>query len=271
MSPLYWDCVRDCLPWRSGRTPWIVAELSCNHAGSLERAHRLIDVAADCGADAVKLQTYRPADLARRRGHLSLEGTPWAGRNLEDLYIEARTPWEWHPELFDHARERGLIAFSSAFDPEAVRFLAGLGAPCIKVSGFEHQDADILEAIATAGLPAIVSVPRGGNIPIAIPKKRLALLSVINEYPTDATGAISRSEFRRLAGAADAIGWSDHTVCEGVVRSAVALGAEIFELHLMLNGSDYERPPLDAHHSWEPDHFRSAVLVIRDTARMMTA
>lgn len=258
------------LPWRSGRIPWIVAELSCNHAGSLERAHRLIDAAADCGADAIKLQTYRPAELARRRGGVSLGATPWVGRSLEELYIEAWTAWEWHPGLFEHARRRGMVAFSSAFSPDAVRFLALLGVPCIKVSGFEHQDADILEEIAALGLPAIVSVPRGGNIPVAIPKDQLALLSVINEYPTRPMGSVSRSELRRLAYAADAVGWSDHTVCESVICSAVALGAEILELHLMLNESDYERPPLDAGHSWKPDDFRRVVHVIRDVARMVT-
>lgn len=258
------------LPWRTGRRPWIVAELSCNHAGSLDRAHRLIDAAADCGADAVKLQTYRPKDLARRRDRISLEHTAWAGRSLEDLYTEAQTPWEWHEELFGHARRRGLVGFSSAFSPEAVRFLADLHVPCVKVSGFEHQDADILEEIVATGLPAIVSIPRGANIPMAIPRDRLALLSVINEYPTQEIQALSRSEFRRLAAAADAIGWSDHTAREGVISSAVALGAEILELHLMLDEWDYESPPLDAEHSWKPSEFHQAVLVVRDLSRMVT-
>ena len=142
-------------------SPFIIAEMSGNHNQSLDRAMELVEVAADSGAHAVKFQTYTAEtmtlDISEGDFLISDPKSLWHGRNLYDLYDEAHTPWEWHEELFDHAKSLGMIPFSSPFDKTSVDFLESLGVPCYKVASFECTDLPLVSYIASKGKPMIIS------------------------------------------------------------------------------------------------------------------
>ncbi|HMB81258.1 MAG TPA: N-acetylneuraminate synthase family protein, partial [Vicinamibacterales bacterium] len=143
----------------TGHPTYIVAEISANHGGSLDRALELVRAAHAAGADAIKLQTYTadtltldsPADLFR------VEGTLWSGRTLHELYTEAHTPWEWHQPIRELARELELDCFSTPFDATAVDFLETLDMPAYKIASFEIVDIPLLTRIAGTGKPVIMS------------------------------------------------------------------------------------------------------------------
>lgn len=247
-----------------GHPVFIVAELSANHMGSLDKAHALIDAAHKGGADAIKLQTYRPVELAILRGD-GMAPAPWSGRTLRDLYEDAQTPWAWHRELFDHAKSLGMEAFSSTFSKEATRFLVELGVPAIKVSAFESGDRDIMASLEGSAVPVIISIPPG-RIPVLpnVAVERLAALHCVSEYPAPCGGlgkGLDRVGWFDVA----AVGLSDHTVCMLNPVIAVAKGANIIEVHLMLEAESYVTPPLDALHSWTPRGLKAMVNAIRHT------
>ncbi len=145
----------------SSEPPFIIAELSGNHGGSLQRALETVDAVAEAGADAIKLQTYTAdtmtLDVDDSRFRIADPGSLWTGRHLHELYHEAHTPWEWHGELFDRARAREIIPFSSPFDVTAVSFLVELDVPCLKIASFEITDLPLIRCAAETGLPLIVS------------------------------------------------------------------------------------------------------------------
>ena len=141
--------------------PFIIAELSGNHNGSIDRALNLVRSAAESGAHAIKLQTYR-ADtitLNARFGlfEISDKNSLWYGRNLYELYEEAHTPWEWHREIFDLANELGMLAFSSPFDETAVDYLESLNVPAYKIASFESNHFPLLKKVAQTGKPILIS------------------------------------------------------------------------------------------------------------------
>ena len=144
-----------------GHPPFVIAEMSGNHGQSLERALQIVDAAAASGVDAVKLQTYTAdtmtLDLAEGPFLIDDPDSLWSGRTLYDLYDEAHTPWDWHAQIFDHCKARGLICFSTPFDFTAVEFLETLGVPAYKIASFENTDLPLLRAIAATGKPVIMS------------------------------------------------------------------------------------------------------------------
>ena len=250
--------------------PFVIAELSGNHNGRIERAMALIDAAAAAGADAVKLQTYT-ADtitLDHRGPGFVIEDGLWAGRTLHDLYSEAFTPFDWHAALFAHARSLGLIAFSSPFDETAVELLEGLDAPAFKIASFEAVDLPLVRRAARSGRPLIIST--GMTSPAEIGEvvqaareagAPVALLHCVSAYPARFEDANLRMIPRLAADFGCVTGLSDHTPGTAAAVAGVALGACIIEKHFTLRRSDGGP---DAAFSLEPDELSALVQDCRD-------
>jgi N-acetylneuraminate synthase len=227
--------------------PFLVAELSANHGGHLAQALALLDAAKGCGVDAVKLQTYRPdtITLASDLPDFRIEGGPWDGRTLYDLYEEAHTPWEWHGELFERARRLGLTIFSSPFDTTAIDFLEDLGCPAYKIASFEAVDLPLVRYAAATGKPLIISTGMANaeeisevvNAAIGSGCRALSLLHCVSGYPAPAedynlvTIRDLREQYRVP------IGLSDHTLGNASAIASIALGASIVEKHFTLDRS----------------------------------
>lgn len=251
---------------------FIVAELSANHGQRRDVALRTIDAAADAGADAIKLQTYTPDTLTLKSSaeHFVVKSkNEWAGRTLHDLYAEAMTPWEWHAELIEAARARGLECFSTPFDATAVVFLEKLGVPCHKVASFELNDLPLVETIARTGKPMILSTGMASlaDIEAALATCRdagnddLALLRCVSCYPARPETMDLRS-FEVLRALGVVLGLSDHTRDATVAIASVALGAKIIEKHFIV---DRSLGGPDAFFSLEPSELKELVRVVRST------
>jgi N-acetylneuraminate synthase len=246
--------------------PLVIAELSGNHNQSLERALRLIDAAADCGAEAVKLQTYT-ADtitIAHDGPGFRIENGLWAGRTLHELYGEACTPYDWHDALFAHARARGLICFSSPFDDTAVDLLQSLDAPAYKIASFEAVDLPLIRRAAATGKPLIISTGMtspeeiGEALAAAMDAGEggVALLHCVSTYPARYADANLRAIPRLAADYGAIVGLSDHTPGTATAVTAIALGAAIIEKHFTLDRADGGP---DAAFSLEPEELRRLV------------
>ena len=254
-----------------GHPTFIIAEMSANHGGKLEHAVRVIEAAKECGADAVKIQTYTPDTLTIPCSKPDFQigkDSLWAGRTLYDLYAEAFTPWEWQPRLKEVADDLGIICFSTPFDPKAVDFLENLNMPAHKIASFELVDTPLVEYIARTGKPAIMSTGMASleEIDIAVKaffatgNRQLALLKCTSAYPA-APEEMNLCTIPHLAEAFGVpAGLSDHTMGTAVPVAAVALGACIVEKHFCLSRS--EGGP-DSAFSMEPDDLRQLVKDIR--------
>ncbi|NLP83942.1 pseudaminic acid synthase [Microbacterium sp. CFH 90308] len=257
--------------------PFIIAEVSGNHGGDLSRALAIIDAAADAGADAVKFQTYTAdtitIDVDTPPFRVSDEHGLWGGRTLYDLYTEAHTPWDWHRPMFERARQRALIPFSSPFDRTAVELLEGLDAPLYKIASLEVGDTELLRTVAATGKPVILS-NGATNLPElaeAVATLRdagaqdIVVLSCVSSYPADPREANVRS-IPTLRDALEVqVGFSDHSAGIGAAVAAVAFGATVVEKHLTLSRAD---GGVDAAFSLEPDEF---ALLTRESRRAWDA
>lgn len=233
-------------PIDGAHPPWIVAELSANHLGRLERALAIVDAAADAGCDALKLQSFTPATMTIDSAGpgFAIAAGPWAGRTLWDLYDEAHTPWAWHPALFARGRARGLTVFSTPFDVDAVARLEELGAPAYKIASFELGDLELIAAAAATGKPVILSTGMASDAEVeaAVATARrhgdgsVIVLHCVSGYPTPPEDSNLR-RLDHLAGLA-VVGLSDHTLGATVAIAAVARGACAIEKHLTLARAD---------------------------------
>jgi len=254
-----------------GNRVFIIAELSANHNQQFDIAAESIRAIKDCGADAVKLQTYTPDTLtidSDKEYFKIQQGTIWDGTTLYKLYQKAYTPWEWQPKLKKIAEEIGLVCFSSPFDKSAVDFLEKMNVPAYKIASFEIVDIPLIEYAASKGKPMIIStgIANEEEIQDAINachrsgNQNIALLKCTSEYPAKIENANLNSipylqkKFNTI------VGLSDHTTGTTVPIAAVALGARIIEKHFII---DKKMGGPDSAFSLEPDQFKKMVDEIR--------
>jgi pseudaminic acid synthase len=231
-----------------GYPPYVIAEMSGNHNGSLERAKELVRVAKRAGADAVKLQTYTADTITiqSERPEFIVQEGMWKGRQLYELYQEAHTPWAWHKELFELGAEIGIAVFSSPFDPTAVALLEELNAPAFKIASAEIVDWGLMELVASKGKPVIVSTGMANDQEISEAvevlrsngAKDLIVLHCNSGYPTP----LSDANLARIPYMADKfqslIGFSDHTLGITAASVATSLGCAMFEKHFTTSRED---------------------------------
>jgi len=254
-----------------GEPPYIVAEMSGNHNGEIARALALIDAAKAAGADAVKLQTYTADTITIDYDgpEFRVHGGLWDGRRLYELYQEAHTPWDWHAELFAHARKIGIDIFSSPFDPTAVELLESLDAPAYKIASFELIDIPLIEKCARTGKPLVMSTglasPQEITEAVAAAKAAgsggVILLHCTSAYPAPMADMNLRT-LQHLAQQHDVVvGLSDHTLGVTASIAAVALGACFIEKHFTLSRAE---GGVDSDFSLEPHELERLVKESRD-------
>jgi len=254
----------------TGYPPYVIAELSGNHNGDIQRAFKLIEIAKRAGADAVKLQTYTADTITIDHDGpgFTIKGGLWDGRRLHELYREAATPWEWHPALFDYAKKVGITCFSSPFDPSAIDLLEKLKAPAYKIASFEIVDTPLIRYAAKTGKPLVISTGMAEDSEIEDATNAakssggggIALLHCTSAYPAPVEEA-NLMRIPALAARYDCpIGLSDHTLGTEVAIAAVALGAAIIEKHVTLARADGGP---DAAFSLEPHELSALVQGVR--------
>ena len=252
-----------------GSKPFIIAEMSGNHNGSIARALELVDAAADAGADAVKLQTYTADTLTLNIKSdefvISDKNSLWCGKSLYELYSEASTPWEWHSEIMAHASKRGLICFSSPFDNSSVDFLESLGVSAYKIASAEIIDHGLITRVAKTGKPIIIStgmatlneISEAVAVSHAAGNQNIALLQCTASYPASPKNSniLTIPNMREIFNCE--VGLSDHTMGVGAAVGAVALGATIVEKHFTLRRAD---GGIDSAFSLEPNELEQLVI-----------
>ncbi|WP_246722561.1 pseudaminic acid synthase [Aliikangiella sp. G2MR2-5] len=230
-----------------GVPPYIVAELSANHNGEIENAFKIIEHAKLAGANAIKIQTYRPDTITVKcdKPDFQINSGLWRGKSLYDLYEWAHTPWEWHQDLFDRARQLDITIFSSPFDNTAVDLLEDLNAPAYKIASFEAIDLPLIRYVASTRKPMIISTGMANDSEIEeaidVAKQagceQLVVLHCVSGYPA----APEDYNLRTIADMAERFGvltgLSDHTLSNTTAITAVALGACLIEKHVTLDRS----------------------------------
>ncbi|KLE00195.1 pseudaminic acid synthase [Aliarcobacter butzleri] len=256
---------------------FIIAELSANHNGSLQTALDSIKAAKECGANAIKLQTYTADTLtlnSRNEDFMISGGTLWDGRNLYELYQEAYTPWEWHKELFDYARSLDIDIFSTPFDKTAVDFLETLNPSAYKIASFEITDYELVRYTASKQKPIIIStgiatideIQDVVNICKNVGNENIILLKCTSEYPAPLNEANLKTISNMKETFGVEIGFSDHTL--GVVAPVVAvtLGAKVIEKHFII---DKSIGGADCGFSMDKKEFKQMVEAIRDAEKLI--
>lgn len=225
--------------------PYVIAEMSANHNGCIDTALKIIDEAKKSGADAVKIQTYRPNTITLNSNlpDFQISGGLWDGKTLYELYEWAHTPWEWHEALFEHARKLSITIFSSPFDTTAVDLLESLNTPAYKIASFEAVDLQLIKYVASTGKPMIISTGMADaeEIAEAIEAAReggckdLAILHCVSGYPAPAEDYNLRTISDMISQHGLVTGLSDHTLSNVTAITSVALGSSIIEKHFTLD------------------------------------
>ncbi len=258
------------------KTPFFVAEISANHNGSLLHAKKLIKIAKKYGADAVKLQTYTPETITINsdKPDFKIRGGLWNGKKLWDLYNKAQTPFEWHKELFDYAKQLEITCFSTPFDESAVDLLESLNCPFYKVASFEMNHIPLIKKIAQTKKPIIISTGMANlkeiNLAYKTAKKNgakeIILLYCVSNYPSK----ISDFNFNNIRILKERynckVGFSDHSIDNKVVAAAIAAGAEVIEKHIALEG---QKRGFDIAFSLKGKEIKDYLKVIRETSLIM--
>ncbi len=261
----------------AGHAPFIIAEMSGNHNGSLQRALEIVDAIAEAGAHALKIQTYTAdtmtIDLAVREFRINDSKSLWNGRSLYELYHQAHTPWEWHAPIFERCREHGMIGFSTPFDASAVDFLEELQVPCYKIASFENVDVPLVRRVAKTGKPVIISTGLASlsELDETVRAARdagvrhLILLKCTSAYPASPESSNLHTIPHMRALFHCHVGLSDHTLGIGVAVASVALGAVAIEKHVTLDRTD---GGVDSAFSLEPHELGD---LVRETERACQA
>ncbi|MBK7305599.1 MAG: pseudaminic acid synthase [Chitinophagaceae bacterium] len=253
----------------TNNAPFIIAEMSGNHNQSIERAFKIIETAAKCGAHAIKLQTYTADTITidHRGGLFDIkdESSLWKNRNLYELYEEAHTPWEWHEALYKCAADNNIIIFSTPFDDSAVEFLEKINSPAYKIASFENNHLPLLKKVAQTGKPVIMStgVSSLQDLAESVEVLRsnnctdLVLLKCTSNYPANPLNSNLKTipHLRSLFNCE--VGLSDHTMGIGVPIAATALGATVIEKHFCLSRAE---GGVDSAFSLEPDELKNLVI-----------
>ncbi len=260
-----------------GQSTFIIAEMSANHNHNFDEAVRIVRAAKECGADAIKLQTYTADSMtidSDKECFQIKHGTLWDGKGLYQLYQEAYTPWKWQPELKQLAEDLGMIWFSTPFDNTAVDFLEGLNVPVYKIASFEITDIPLIEYIAAKGKPVIMStgIATLADIEEAVNACRrkgnhqIALLKCTSAYPAP----IEEANLKTIPNLAETfntvVGLSDHTLGTSAAIASVALGANIIEKHFIY---DRSLGGPDAAFSAEPEEFKAMIKSIREVEKAL--
>jgi pseudaminic acid synthase len=261
------------LPLGAGHPPLIIAELSGNHNGDLDRALAIVAAAAAAGAHVLKLQTYTAdtmtLDVDMPGFRIEDKQSLWHGQTFYELYEEAHTPWGWHGPIMERAKELGMICFSTPFDETAVDFLEGLGVPAYKIASFENTDVALIRKVAATGKPVLMSTGMAtvDELELSVRTAReagcqnLILLKCTSSYPAspEDSNILTLPDIREQFDCA--VGLSDHTLGVGAAVAAVAHGAVVVEKHFTLSRAE---GGVDAEFSMEPDEMR---LLVEETTR----
>lgn len=259
-----------------GNPAYIIAEMSANHAGSIERALELIHAAKEAGADCVKIQTYTPDTMTIdcSNEYFQIEKGTWEGENLYSLYQKAYTPWEWQEQLRDEAAKVGIDFLSTPFDPLSVAFLEELGVHFYKIASFELVDIPLLECVAAKNKPIVMSTGMGTleEIQEAVDaiystgNRQLALMKCSSAYPAKPEEMNLRTiqDLKERFGVP--VGLSDHSMGAFGAATAVAMGANLIEKHFCISRA-VKNP--DAVFSMEPQEFRQMVEQVREVEQAM--
>lgn len=255
----------------NGLAPYVIAEVSGNHNKDITNALKMIEVAADCGADAVKFQTYTADSLTvpSRRDEFMIKTGTWAGRNLYELYEEASTSYDWFPALFERGKALGITVFSSPFDAAGVDLLEGLDAPAYKIASNELTDWPLIERVAQTGKPMILSAGTAELADIedtveflkSLNVADFALLHCVSAYPAPLSGANMRTIRDICERFGVPSGFSDHTLGITAPIIATSLGAAIIEKHFIL---DRSAGGPDSSFAIEPDELKALVAECRN-------
>ncbi|MFC3031822.1 pseudaminic acid synthase [Pseudoalteromonas fenneropenaei] len=254
------------------QAPYIIAEISANHNGSIETALNTISMAKKMGADAIKIQTYTADTMTidAPQADFQIAVGPWQGYNLHQLYQQAHTPFEWHAELFAHAKREGITLFSTPFDETAVDLLESLDTPAYKIASFELTDLPLIAYVAKTGKPLIMSTGMANAMEIAEAldcakshgAQHIVLLHCVSSYPAVTERANLRA-IKTLAQQFNVLtGLSDHTLSHTAAIAATTLGATVIEKHFTL---DRSIPGPDAAFSIEPEELNMLVQTTSST------
>ena len=249
--------------------PFIIAEMSGNHGGSLKRALSIVEAAAKTGVQALKLQTYTADTITmncrdNKDFYIEDPKSLWKGAWLYDLYQEAHTPWEWHKPIFDRAKELGIECFSSPFDETAVDFLESLNVPAYKIASLECTHVPLIKKVASTGKPIIISTGIASieEVELAVTTaknagaKDIIILKCTSSYPAKVEDAnlATITDMEKRFGVF--VGVSDHTMGVDVSVAACAYGAVLVEKHFI---DTREKPTVDSAFSLEPDEMKKLV------------